>query len=61
MRTKATTVLIVGNPVDGLRFVGPFDNGSDAVDFAGNHVASEEDWWISDLITQEEVEEYRLL
>jgi ribosomal protein L37AE/L43A len=39
-------ILIFGNPVDGLTFVGPFDTHEEAVTY-GEPIA--EEWWVSEL------------
>jgi hypothetical protein len=40
-------ILIYGNPVDGLKFEGPFDTFDDAEEEASWH---NDTWWIVDLI-----------
>jgi len=40
-------VLISGNPVDGLRFAGPFDDYDVAVEWATDHLGF--GWYIADL------------
>ena len=52
VRTKF--VIITGNPVDGFKFIGPFDNGPAAVDWA-NYVALEPDWWVGTVENEEDV------
>lgn len=40
-------ILVVGNPVDGLQFIGPFGDAEDAFHFADRMNLSE--WWCSSL------------
>jgi hypothetical protein len=40
-------IVVIGNPVGGFRFVGPFETNDEAIDF-GNDIG-EGDWWIADL------------
>lgn len=39
-------VIVHGNPVDGLSFIGPFPTGSDAMEWGDKHL-QDEDWWIA--------------
>jgi hypothetical protein len=39
-------VLIVGNPVDGLKFYGPYKTGDEAID-AGERIDSGSEWWVA--------------
>lgn len=39
-------IIVKGNPVDGLYFIGPFDTHDEAVEHAEN---GDGDWWIADL------------
>lgn len=41
---KEQYVLVVGNPVDGLCFMGPFNTAEDASQFGENNVDAEEFW-----------------
>ena len=41
-------IVVVGNPVDGLTFYGPFKTEQDAIDAADRHTA--EEWWIAPLL-----------
>jgi hypothetical protein len=43
------SVVVFGNPFDGLTLYGPFEEGDDAVRFAEDN-AHESDWWIIDLL-----------
>ncbi len=43
MRTKQLYVVTIGNPFDGMRLVGPFDDGEAANEYADNH---QDDWWV---------------
>jgi len=44
---ETTSILIVGNPVDGLAFYGPFDTTTDSEAIADHF--NVETWWIADL------------
>lgn len=44
-------IIVKGNPVDGLYFIGPFDTSEEAIDYAENN---DSDWWIADLNPPEE-------
>lgn len=46
-----THILIVGNPVDGFEYYGPFKTGEDAIAFGEEHTGS--DWWIAPLYAKE--------
>lgn len=45
---KQQAILITGNPIDGLTFVGPFDTRDEAIEF-GQVNAEGGDWWIANL------------
>jgi hypothetical protein len=47
-REEANYLLIVGNPVDGFRFRGPFATAGDAGVWAESH-DHEADWWVAPL------------
>ena len=38
-------VLVIGNPVDGVRIVGPFPDPEDVDEYAETHERNEE-WWM---------------
>lgn len=43
-------ILIRGNPVDGLTFLGPFDSRETAIEYAEVAMADDGgDWWVADL------------
>ena len=44
------TVLLTGNPVDGLIFYGPFESAEHAADWAEGNCKNEE-WWTADLVS----------
>ena len=46
-------VVIHGNPVTGLTFYGPFNNGPESVEWAADNLTGE-DWWVAPLRAQEE-------
>jgi hypothetical protein len=39
-------IIVMGNPVEGLTFVGPFDDPNEAGDYAADEYRNEE-WWIA--------------
>jgi len=41
-------IVVLGNPVDGFTFWGPFRNVEDAIDWAERSVLTTS-WWIADL------------
>jgi hypothetical protein len=41
-------LIVTGNPVDGFKFIGPFDTRDDAVDSASRGEI-DKDWWVADL------------
>lgn len=43
-----TSVLIVGDPIDGITLYGPFSNGERAVEYAEQRFRSET-WWATEL------------
>ena len=44
-------IVITGNPVDGLEFYGPFEEGEEANEWADEHLTPDDkDWWITSLI-----------
>lgn len=42
------SVVVLGNPFDGLNIVGPFDGPDEAHDWADDH-ADHSEWWIVNL------------
>lgn len=40
-------IIVVGNPVDGFSFIGPFEDGEVAANWAENYASSE--WWLATL------------
>ena len=42
-------IIIVGNPVSGLEFIGPFKTGEDAVEWANRDAHIDADWWVAPL------------
>lgn len=52
-------IIIAGNPVDGLNFIGPFQTSEEAHEYADwDQYLKNQDWWVVDLIppTNTEVE-----
>lgn len=41
-------VIVLGNPIDGIRLIGPFDTSDDANVVAEQHFPNDT-WWIADL------------
>lgn len=41
-------ILVVGNPVDGLKFYGPFATRDEANEW-GDTISREFDWWVAPL------------
>ena len=42
-------IICYGNPIDGLTFIGPFEDRDDAVRYAENDIRDGGDWWIAEL------------
>lgn len=47
----ANTLLIVGNPVDGFQYIGPFADAGDATSYAEEHCHA--DWWVAEMQSME--------
>lgn len=45
-----THIVVIGNPVDGYSFYGPFEDSEDACEFAE---ANLDEWWLADLMNPE--------
>lgn len=45
-------VIVTGSPIDGLRIIGPFKNGDDAMWWA-DRANLEADWWLTELCAKE--------
>lgn len=45
--TPLKTIIVAGNPVNGLSFIGPFEDREAAEHYADGLVDT--DWWIADL------------
>ena len=45
-------IVAVGNPIDGLRFYGPFATSDEAIEWAEKNFAHTE-WWVAPLEAQE--------
>lgn len=43
-------IIIIGNPVDGFQFIGPFKTLDDAIEWESN-VAIGADWWVAPIET----------
>lgn len=41
------TIIVTGNPVDGLEFFGPFEDGEEAFNYADKNRL--EEWWTANL------------
>jgi len=44
-----TAILIVGNPIDGYEFFGPFASGDDAAEYMYRIDYDGGDWWVAGL------------
>lgn len=42
-------IFVYGNPIDGFRFVGPFDDRDEAVEYGESEPPGSADWWIAEL------------
>jgi hypothetical protein len=42
-------IIIIGNPVDGFEYIGPFKTGEDAVAWANQDANIDGEWWIAPL------------
>lgn len=42
-------VIVIGNPVDGIRLYGPYADAQ-GEDFEDNEVFGDQEWWIADLL-----------
>jgi len=45
-------IIVTGNPIDGLHFIGPFESAAEATDAAATFVG---DWWIAPLEPEETI------
>lgn len=43
--TAGDTIIVTGNPIDGIEFFGPFKTNADAVAVASRWSSHEVDWW----------------
>ncbi len=43
------TIIIIGNPVDGLQFIGPFKTSDDAIAWVNCDAHIDADWWVASL------------
>jgi len=53
----AKFIVIVGNPVDGLLYYGPYDNAKIAVD---SQMPGDAEWWLAELIDPENTADHDL-
>lgn len=53
--SEGMAVIMVGDPVNGLRIIGPFKTNAEALDWADRHI-EDSDWWAADLEAQSEWE-----
>lgn len=44
-------MLVVGNPLQGLQFVGPFDSADDAAEHMFRSGMEPLDWWVGTLVS----------
>lgn len=43
-------IVIVGNPVDGFSYYGPFEDRETAIKYAERNFRNSGDWWVHDLM-----------
>ena len=55
MRARAKHIAIYGNPVDGFRYVGPFESKEDALTYVADEPSSD-NWWVAELYAPAEEE-----
>ena len=56
---KQTSVIVTGNPVDGLFFYGPFDTTGEASEMADRHIHGNNnvgEYWIARLLSPRDLE-----
>jgi hypothetical protein len=52
-------IVVIGDPIDGFSFVGPFKTGDDAFAWARKHLAPRDvDWWFTPLEPQRKWEKH---
>lgn len=49
-------IIIIGNPVDGFNYIGPFKTAADAAAWAGQDANIDADWWLAPLEAKDEHE-----
>lgn len=49
-------IVIIGNPVDGFQYIGPFKTGEDAIAWADRDADIDADWWIAPLEAKDQHE-----
>lgn len=55
MPEETKYIIITGNPVDGLRFIGPFTTGVEAAEFVcADPYLDDHEWWIAKIESPEE-------
>ncbi len=42
-------IIIYGNPVDGFKYIGPFDDLNDAITQGNTNPDVDGDWWVAEL------------
>jgi hypothetical protein len=47
--SKAVTILIIGNPVYGFGFIGPFKDNAEAAAYGDQHV--DDEFWVVELMS----------
>jgi hypothetical protein len=48
-------IIVRGDPINGLSFIGPFKTGDDAMNWADVNL-HDTDWWIAPLMAQKSLE-----
>jgi hypothetical protein len=49
-------IIVRGDPINGLSFIGPFKTGNDALDWAEMNL-HDTDWWTTPLMAQKSLED----
>ena len=51
---KEQYVIVIGNPVDGIKLQGPFTSQEEAIAFAEEELAVVDSWWVTKLYAPSE-------
>ncbi|RQH02734.1 hypothetical protein [Paraburkholderia dinghuensis] len=55
IKDEPKTCIVIGNPLDGLQIIGPFDDDDDARCYAEQKLSGE--WWITEMLEPEPAKE----